>query len=108
MRILALTILSSLALGCSSTTTVTVDAAKQVDAAGSASACTGAVYDPCTTGSQCTSMNCRFYMQANFTVCTQTCTPGDNTTCPVDSSGTNAVCNGMGLCKPAQPNHCTR
>src|SRR4051794_15036778 len=108
MRILAPSLFISIALGCSSTTTVTFDAPKQVDAMGSAGACTGAVYDPCTTAAQCMSMNCKFYMQSNFTVCTQTCTPGDNASCPADSSGTNGVCNTMGLCKPAQPNNCTR
>lgn len=80
----------------------------RMDMMGSGAACTGAVYDPCTTNTQCTSMNCHFYMQSNFTVCVQTCTPGNNSTCPVDSSGTNGTCNNMGICKPAAPNNCTR
>ena len=75
---------------------------------GSGSACTGAMYDPCTDNSQCTSMMCHTYAQSGFSVCTQTCTAGDNTTCPVDSSGNHATCNNMSNCKPAAPNNCTR
>lgn len=69
-------------------------------------ACTGAIYDNCTTNTQCMSQNCHYYQQSNFTVCTQTCTVGDNTTCPVDSSGNHATCNNMGICKPAAANNC--
>ena len=54
------------------------------------------------------SMDCHFYGTSNFTVCTQTCTPGDNSTCPVDATGNHALCNTKGLCKPAAPNNCTR
>src|SRR5262245_40978204 len=68
--------------------------------------CTGAVFDVCAVNTDCMSMNCHFYMQSNFSVCTQACTPGDNSTCPVDSSGVNGVCNNMGNCKPAAPNNC--
>lgn len=71
-------------------------------------ACTGAIFDPCTTNDQCSTNNCHFYDQSNFTVCTQTCTPGDNTTCPMDASGNHATCNNKGLCKPAAANSCTR
>jgi hypothetical protein len=77
-------------------------------AAGGGPACTGAVYDPCTTNDQCMSMNCHFYMMSNFTICTQACTPGDNTTCPVDATGTHGTCNNMGNCKPTAANNCTR
>ena len=75
------------------------------DAAASAK-CTGALWDSCVNNSDCMSNNCHFYMQQNFTVCTQSCTPGDNTTCPVDSSGQHATCNNMGICKPAAANSC--
>ena len=67
-------------------------------------ACTNAVYDPCTSNAQCTSMNCHLFMSDGFQVCTQACTPGDNTTCP----GVGASCNNMGICKPAAANNCTR
>ncbi|HUJ60348.1 MAG TPA: hypothetical protein VLX92_17725 [Kofleriaceae bacterium] len=72
------------------------------------SACTGAVYDPCTSNDQCMSMNCHFYNASNLQVCTQACTAGDNSTCPVDSTGSNGLCNTMGNCKPAAANPCTR
>lgn len=65
--------------------------------------CTGAVYDPCTDPSQCDSGNCHLFQAQGFQVCTQACTPGDNTTCP----GTGATCNNMGICKPAAANDCT-
>jgi hypothetical protein len=41
-------------------------------------------------------------------VCTTSCTPGDNTTCPVDSTGNHATCNNMANCKPAAANNCHR
>lgn len=69
-------------------------------------ACTGAVYDNCVNPTDCMSGNCHFYDQSNFTVCTQACTPGDDTTCPVDASGVHGVCNNKGLCKPAVANNC--
>jgi hypothetical protein len=36
------------------------------------------------------------------------CTAGDNTTCPIDSTGAHGTCNNMSNCKPAAPNNCTR
>jgi hypothetical protein len=72
-----------------------------------AAACTNAIYDPCTDASQCTSGKCQLFMQQGFQVCTQTCTPGDNTTCPTQN-GQPAACNNMGICKPAAANTCTR
>lgn len=76
--------------------------------AGTANAtCTGAAYDPCSDSSQCSSGTCQLYQQSGFQVCTQTCTPGDSTTCPMQN-GQPAQCNNMGLCKPAAANDCTR
>ena len=71
-------------------------------------ACTGAAYDPCTANTQCMSNNCHLYQQQNLQVCVPTCTPGNNSTCPVDKTGVNGVCNNMGICKPAAANDCTR
>ena len=68
--------------------------------------CTKALYDNCATNADCTSGNCHFFDKSNFTVCVQTCTAGDNTTCPVDSTGNHATCNNMGICKPAAANNC--
>jgi hypothetical protein len=74
-----------------------------------AAACTGAVYDPCTTASttssECMSMNCKLFDNDNLTICTQTCTPG--TACPMAGS-TPVTCNNMGFCKPPAANNCTR
>src|SRR6266567_9452154 len=91
----------------SSSTPAKADATKMDSTgSGSGSACTGAVYDPCTAGSnsQCMSMMCHAYTMSGFTVCTTTCTPGDNTTCPVDISGNHGTCNSMANCKPTAPN----
>jgi len=71
-------------------------------------ACTGLVYDSCTDNTQCMSNNCHLYKGDQIQVCTQACTPGDNTTCPVDKTGANGLCNAMGICKPAAANDCTR
>jgi hypothetical protein len=68
-------------------------------------ACTGAVYDPCTTNTQCMSGNCRLFMGDGIQVCTQTCTPGG--ACPM-SGATAVTCNNMGVCKPPAANNCTR
>lgn len=77
----------------------------KVDAPPGAPACTGAVYDPCTTAGQCMSGNCRLFMQDNLQVCTQTCTPG--TACPM-AGATAVTCNNSGFCKPPAANNCTR
>jgi hypothetical protein len=77
------------------------------DAAGGGSACAGAVYDPCTSNDQCASMTCFDYTMFNLHVCTTSCTPGDNSTCPVDSTGQHGLCNNMGTCKPTAANSCT-
>jgi len=91
-------------------TTYSIDAAApgSGDADAGGNACTGSAYDPCTDNTQCMSMQCHDYRGANIEVCTQSCTPGDNSTCPVDSTGANGSCNSMGNCKPAQANPCTR
>ncbi len=75
---------------------------------GGGNACTNADYDPCTDNTQCTSGNCHLFQQSGFQVCSPACTAGDNTTCPVDSSGANGQCNNMGICKPLAANDCTR
>ena len=75
---------------------------------GSGSAtCTGAAYDPCNDNTQCTSGKCQLFSGSGFQVCTQTCTPGDSTTCPMQN-GQAAQCNNMGICKPLAANTCTR
>ncbi len=71
-------------------------------------ACTNADFDPCTDNSECDSGNCHFFNQSAFTVCVPACTPNDDSTCPIDSTGNHAQCNKMGICKPAAPNACSR
>ncbi len=68
-------------------------------------ACTKAAYDPCTSAADCTSGNCKAFAADGIQVCTQTCTPGDNTTCPMQN-GQPATCNNMGICKPPAANAC--
>ena len=69
---------------------------------GSGNACTGALYDPCTSNAQCMSGNCHLFSGQGIQVCTATCTPGNNAPC---GAGT---CNNMGICKPNAANTCTR
>lgn len=78
-----------------------------IDGPGGAT-CTGASYDPCTAATQCMSNNCHLFQQQSLQVCVPTCTPGDNSTCPVDKTGANGMCNNMGICRPAAANDCTR
>lgn len=103
MRSLVLCLL----VACGSGSSPATDA-KKLDGAGGGSACTGAVYDPCTENTQCMSGMCHLYTMANLQVCTTTCTAGDNSTCPTDASGSNGFCNPMSNCKPAVANSCTR
>jgi hypothetical protein len=74
---------------------------------GAALACTGAVYESCTDAAQCTSGQCKAFGGDGIQVCTQTCTPGDDTTCP-QLNGQPATCNNMGICKPPGAIECTR
>jgi len=74
---------------------------------GVAAACTNAVYDPCTTAAECTSGKCQPFEQAGIQVCTQSCTPGDPTTCP-QQNGQPVPCNNMGICRPPAANTCAR
>ena len=100
-------------LGCGGDSTPAVDAPPQIDSgSGSAAACTGAVYDPCTDVSQCSASvpggaDCKLFNGVGLQVCTQTCTVGDNSTCPMQG-GVATSCNNMGICKPNAANNCTR
>ncbi|MEO6776672.1 MAG: hypothetical protein ABI467_27270 [Kofleriaceae bacterium] len=96
------TVLITLLAACSSYEVHLVDSGGSNDAR----TCVGSAFDPCTTNDQCGSMNCHLYSGAGLQVCTQACTPGDNTTCPVDATGANGICNTMGNCKPAKANAC--
>lgn len=82
------------------------DVDPQVDAPDNLPACTMATYDSCSGNADCTSGNCHLFMQDGFQVCTTACTPLDNSTCPVDSTGANGECNMRGICKPAAENAC--
>lgn len=86
---------------------VLIDAPKLIDAPAS-NVCTGKDFDPCTANTQCMSGNCHLFMAQNLQICTVTCTPGNNATCPKDKTGANGTCNNMGICRPAAANDCTR
>jgi hypothetical protein len=75
------------------------------DADQAAPLCTGALYDNCTSSSQCTSGMCHLF-SGEFQVCTQPCTAGDDSTCPASAGGTSPKCNNRGICKPAVNNMC--
>ncbi len=109
MRIVLLALSLVIAIACSGSSTTHVDAS-MIDGAGSGPLCAGSAYDPCTDPSQCptTAMSCHLFMGSGFQVCTPACTPGNNSTCPVDSTGSNGFCNNMGICKPAAANNCHR
>ena len=73
-------------------------------------ACDGRAYDLCTdttASSDCmTGLTCRFYMMANFTICSPAC---DAThPCPPDEAGGAVTCNTMGRCRSNAPNTCTK
>jgi hypothetical protein len=123
MRAVSLSICLAFAIGCGGSKTPTPDA-KIADApagtpdapagtpdapAGTRdamlAACTGALYDPCTDPSQCTSGNCHNFTGMMFEVCTQSCGAGNP--CP-DQGGTPVTCNSKGICVPGGPNACTR
>jgi hypothetical protein len=103
MRASIFCIAIALAVACTGHKTTVQDAPM----ADSMRTCTGAAYDPCTTATQCTSMNCHDYKGSMLQVCTEACTPGDSSTCPIDNTGSNGFCNNMGTCKPAAANSCT-
>jgi len=75
------------------------------DADPAAPVCTGVIYDNCTSNTQCMSGMCHLF-SGEFQVCTQTCTAGDNSTCPQSAGGTTPKCNNRGICKPAINNMC--
>lgn len=66
-------------------------------------ACTGQLYDSCTTNTGCMSNNCHLYDQDAIQICTQACNA--STPCPTQN-GMVASCNNKGLCKPPAANAC--
>ena len=101
--IVILSFVATVVVACSSNSVHMVDSN-----GGGSNSCPGSAYDSCTTNDQCMSMSCHLYNGAGIQVCTLACTPFDNTTCPVDATGVNGICNMMGNCKPAKANDCTR
>ncbi len=75
------------------------------DAAGAPVSCTKQLYDSCREEHDCDTANCKPFNGDGITVCTQTCTPGDNATCP-PQGGVEVECNTMGICKPPMANAC--
>ena len=84
-----------------------IDASGSADAGGG-SACTNALYDPCTDNTQCTSGNCRAFNMPSpgIQICTQTCDA--NTPCPPPAGGATVQCTNAGVCRPTAANACTR
>lgn len=82
------------------------DAAPGSDA-GSGSACTNALYDPCTDNAQCTSGNCRAFNMPSpgIQICTQGCSTSNP--CPMQN-GVAVECTNASVCRPAAANNCTR
>ena len=74
------------------------------DAPTGGTACAGVLYDPCLTEHDCQNMMCLPF--ASFSACTQTCTPGDSTTCP-KQNGKVVMCNANAVCEPTATNTCT-
>ena len=78
-----------------------------IDSGGSGSACTNALYDPCTDNAQCTSNNCRSFNMPSpgIQICTQACDA--NNPCP-QQNGATVQCTNAGVCRPSAANNCTR
>jgi hypothetical protein len=78
------------------------------DGGGSGSACTNALYDPCTDASQCMSGNCRMFNMPSpgIQVCTQACSAG--TPCPMQNGQAVECGSNSNVCRPTAANNCTR
>ncbi len=68
---------------------------------GGTPACTGAVYDQCTTEHECTSQDCR--VVGTVQLCAQSCSA--TAPCP-DLDGEPVSCNAGGLCEPSAAREC--
>ena len=95
-------LLSAFAVGCSGDTPPpSPDAAKQPDGGSSGPAAFGGA---CTMVSNTNTAECMSgvctdaFDQIGHPVCSQQCTPGDNSTCPAGSQGMK--CNMQGYCRP--------
>jgi hypothetical protein len=93
------------ALSCASPRAVALDGNVDSGSGSDLPACTGDVYDPCTSGSQCQSGMCHDFIGSMIEVCTTTCST--ETPCPMQGSAIG-FCSGMDICKPPMPNACTR
>lgn len=75
--------------------------------AGSGTACTNALYDPCTDPSQCMSGNCRMFNMPSpgIQICTQACSA--SAPCPMQN-GQAVECTMAGVCRPPAATSCMR
>ena len=73
----------------------------------SGSACTNALYDPCTDNAQCTSAMCRTFNMPSpgIQICTQACDA--NTPCPMQN-GAAVQCTNANVCRPTAATNCSR
>ena len=79
------------------------DGGSSIDAA-PGPACTGALYDRCTTDADCDSGMCRQFNNLNALMCTQACTM--DRMCPAGPGGA-ATCPNSGQCRPVAASTCT-
>ncbi len=70
--------------------------------------CIGALYDPCNTEHDCQNGNCVPFADKGIMVCSQSCTAGDNSTCPPQYMDPKmpAVCTANAQCEPMAANSC--
>lgn len=101
MKLLRLLVLSSMLAACGGGEGGDDEPTPDTAAGG-----TCAIFDSCTALSDCVSdaVECHLFMQDGIQVCTVACTPNDNSTCPMDSTGARGECNNRGICKPAAVN----
>ena len=71
--------------------------------AGSGGKCTGALYDKCSSATDCMSGTCE-ETPALGKFCTRACIPSQ--TCPT-SGDVTVVCSNMGFCTPLATNDCS-
>jgi hypothetical protein len=65
--------------------------------------CTGALYDTCTSDTQCDSHNCQVFSAVNLHVCSQACSATNP--CPM-KDGMAVPCTANGFCRPAGSSGC--
>ena len=102
MRLAALAVTSAVLAGGLGATVATSGCSGD-DGAGAHPQCTGTIYQACHDEHDCADGLCRPFDGGIY--CTQSCTPGDDSTCP-KLGGEAATCNASSLCEVAMPDGC--